>query len=86
MLSSAIAQEQPKPFKIVTSRDDIVIGLTAEELRGWLLERTTKFWVPERWTFITEVPKTSVGKLDKKRIRQDIIEWQAGNSAFLSTL
>jgi fatty-acyl-CoA synthase len=42
---------------------------TAEELRGWLLERTTKFWVPERWTFITEVPKTSVGKFDKKVLR-----------------
>jgi fatty-acyl-CoA synthase len=42
---------------------------TAAELRGWLLERTTKFWVPERWTFITEVPKTSVGKFDKKVLR-----------------
>ncbi|WP_418889826.1 hypothetical protein, partial [Pseudomonas putida] len=31
-------------------------------------------------------PKTSVGKLDKKRIRQDILQWQASNSTFLSTL
>jgi fatty-acyl-CoA synthase len=25
--------------------------------------------VPERWTFIAEVPKTSVGKFDKKVLR-----------------
>ncbi len=42
---------------------------TAEELRTWLSERTAKFWLPERWTFITEVPKTSVGKFDKKVLR-----------------
>ena len=26
--------------------------------------------VPERWAFIEEVPKTSVGKFDKKVIRK----------------
>ncbi|MFM7686561.1 MAG: long-chain fatty acid--CoA ligase [Actinomycetota bacterium] len=44
-------------------------SVTAEELRTWLSERTAKFWLPERWTFITEVPKTSVGKFDKKVLR-----------------
>jgi fatty-acyl-CoA synthase len=42
---------------------------TAGELRDWLSERTAKFWLPERWSFITEVPKTSVGKFDKKVLR-----------------
>ena len=42
---------------------------TAEELRTWLSERTAKFWVPERWSFVPEVPKTSVGKFDKKVLR-----------------
>lgn len=43
--------------------------LTADELRQWLSERTAKFWLPERWAFISEVPKTSVGKFDKKVLR-----------------
>ena len=43
--------------------------VTAVELRGWLSERTAKFWLPERWAFIAEVPKTSVGKFDKKVLR-----------------
>ena len=41
----------------------------AEELKAWLAERTAKWWVPERWSFINEVPKTSVGKFDKKVLR-----------------
>ena len=44
-------------------------SLDAEQLRAWLGERTAKFWLPERWSFITEVPKTSVGKFDKKVLR-----------------
>jgi fatty-acyl-CoA synthase len=43
--------------------------VTADELRAWLAERAPKFWLPERWTFISEVPKTSVGKFDKKVLR-----------------
>jgi fatty-acyl-CoA synthase len=29
----------------------------------------SRWWLPERWAFIAEVPKTSVGKFDKKRLR-----------------
>ena len=41
----------------------------AEQLRAFLVDRVAKWWVPERWTFIDEVPKTSVGKFDKKVLR-----------------
>jgi fatty-acyl-CoA synthase len=30
--------------------------------------------VPERWAFIDEVPKTSVGKFDKKVLRKRFAE------------
>jgi fatty-acyl-CoA synthase len=30
-----------------------------------------RWWLPERWTFVDELPKTSVGKLDKKLIRAE---------------
>jgi fatty-acyl-CoA synthase len=43
---------------------------TAELLRAYLAERVVKWWVPERWAFINEVPKTSVGKFDKKVLRK----------------
>ncbi len=39
------------------------------ELHAWLAERVTRMWLPERWTIVEEVPKTSVGKFDKKLLR-----------------
>src|ERR1700691_5460135 len=42
---------------------------SAEELRDFLADRVVKWWLPERWTFIEGVPKTSVGKFDKKVLR-----------------
>ncbi|MEC3913429.1 long-chain fatty acid--CoA ligase [Nocardia sp. CDC160] len=40
-----------------------------EELRDFLAPKFAKWQLPEHWTFIDEVPKTSVGKFDKKRLR-----------------
>ena len=56
-----------RPLACVVRKADSEV--TAEELRGWLAERTAKFCLPERWAFIAEVPKTSVGKFDKKVLR-----------------
>jgi len=42
---------------------------TVEELRDFLAGRVARWQVPERWAFIAEVPKTSVGKFDKKVLR-----------------
>jgi fatty-acyl-CoA synthase len=44
-------------------------SVDAEELRAFLAERIAAWQLPERWTFIDEVPKTSVGKFDKKVLR-----------------
>ena len=43
--------------------------ITPEELRAFLAERVPRWQVPERWAFIDEVPKTSVGKFAKTRMR-----------------
>ncbi len=44
----------------------------AGELGAWLQTRVARWWVPSVWTVATELPRTSVGKIDKKRIRQMI--------------
>jgi fatty-acyl-CoA synthase len=44
--------------------------VTAEELRAFLAERVPRWQLPERWCFISEVPKTGVGKFAKTRIRE----------------
>ncbi|SFP45259.1 fatty-acyl-CoA synthase [Amycolatopsis arida] len=43
--------------------------VTPEELREFLTGKVAKWQLPENWTFVEEVPKTSVGKFDKKRLR-----------------
>ncbi|MGB6456515.1 MAG: long-chain fatty acid--CoA ligase [Streptosporangiaceae bacterium] len=42
---------------------------SAAELRAFLAERVPRWQLPERWSFIAEVPKTSVGKFAKTRMR-----------------
>jgi fatty-acyl-CoA synthase len=44
--------------------------VTPEELRGFLGERVPRWQLPERWCFIDEVPKTSVGKFKKTTLRE----------------
>jgi fatty-acyl-CoA synthase len=43
--------------------------VTADELRAFLAGKIPRWQVPERWCFIDEVPKTSVGKFAKTRMR-----------------
>jgi fatty-acyl-CoA synthase len=54
--------------------------LDADELRSFLAERVAKWWVPDRIEFIDEVPKTAVGKFDKKVLRKRLAE-EAGAMA-----
>ena len=56
-----------RPLAVVVATDGDVP--TPAELSDFLQERVPRWWVPERWTFIDEIPKTSVGKHDKKALR-----------------
>ena len=59
--------ERPMACVVRTSEG---YDLTGEELVEYLGTRVPKFWIPERIVFIEEVPKTSVGKFDKKVLRR----------------
>jgi fatty-acyl-CoA synthase len=43
--------------------------LEPDAVREFLADRVAKWWLPDRVEFIDEVPKTSVGKFDKKELR-----------------
>ena len=57
-----------RPLACVVFRQGAVA--TLQELRVFLADRVVRWWLPERWAIIEEVPKTSVGKFDKKVLRQ----------------
>jgi fatty-acyl-CoA synthase len=56
-----------RPLATVVIKDGSQV--TVEQLREFLKGRVAGWQVPERWAFIDEVPKTSVGKFDKKVLR-----------------
>jgi fatty-acyl-CoA synthase len=58
---------QERPLCCVVLRPGM--SATPEELRDFLAERVAKWWLPENWTFLDAIPKTSVGKFDKKVLR-----------------
>jgi fatty-acyl-CoA synthase len=43
--------------------------LTGDQIRDFLAERVARWWLPDDIRFIDEIPKTSVGKFDKKVLR-----------------
>jgi fatty-acyl-CoA synthase len=55
-----------RPLACVVVADDAV---TAEALNLHLATLVAKWWLPDEYAFIPEVPKTSVGKFDKKVLR-----------------
>ncbi len=61
-----------RPLAAVVLRDGA--SLSFEELRSFLGERVARWQLPERWTAVVAVPKTSVGKFDKKVLRRQYAE------------
>ena len=58
-------QERPLAVVVVNEGAEVC----ARELREFLCDKVVRWWLPERWAFIDQVPLTSVGKFDKKTIR-----------------
>jgi fatty-acyl-CoA synthase len=46
------------------------VAATADELREFLAPNFAKWWLPERFEFVDEIPKTSVGKFRKTALRE----------------
>jgi fatty-acyl-CoA synthase len=58
-----------RPVAYVVPRPEHRADLTAAEILEYLSSRVAKWWLPDEVRFIDEVPKTSVGKFDKKALR-----------------
>ncbi|SCG40976.1 fatty-acyl-CoA synthase [Micromonospora siamensis] len=56
-----------RPLATVVLREGAEVGV--EELREFLAGTVARWQLPERWAVIDAVPKTSVGKFDKKVVR-----------------
>ncbi|WP_205800651.1 fatty acid--CoA ligase [Micromonospora thermarum] len=61
-----------RPLATVVLREGAGVG--AQELRDFLAASVARWQLPERWAVIDAVPKTSVGKFDKKVVRSRYAE------------
>ncbi len=62
--------ERPFVLAVVASEADADI----EAHKAFLADLVPRWQIPERWSFVTEIPKTSVGKFDKKAVRSRYAE------------
>jgi fatty-acyl-CoA synthase len=60
---------QERPVAYVVPKPEFKGTLTKEDIIAYLEPRVAKWWLPDDVIFIESVPKTSVGKFDKKVLR-----------------
>ncbi|HEY7417124.1 MAG TPA: long-chain fatty acid--CoA ligase [Ktedonobacteraceae bacterium] len=60
---------QERPVACVVPKPEFKDQITKEEIREYLSSRVAKWWLPDEVLFLEAVPKTSVGKFDKKVLR-----------------
>ncbi len=58
-----------RPLALIVPRDSNDRPMP-EELHELVATHCAKFWIPDEFRFIESIPKTSVGKFDKKALRQ----------------
>jgi fatty-acyl-CoA synthase len=88
--AAVIGLQHPKwserPVAYVVLRPENKDGITEQEIKDFLADKVARWWIPDEVRFIDEVPKTSVGKFDKKVLRQQAapIDQMAGAPAAVS--
>jgi fatty-acyl-CoA synthase len=68
VIAHADERWQERPLACVVFRDGVIAA--PNELRAYLRGRVARWWVPEYWASVAELPRTSVGKIDKKSLRE----------------
>lgn len=69
------AKWQERPVAAVAPRPQFRGQLTKEEILDFLKDRVAKWWLPDDVIFIDAVPKTSVGKFNKRALREQFKDY-----------
>ena len=60
---------QERPMACVVIKESERDNIREEDIIDFLKDKVSKWWLPDKVVFIQEVPKTSVGKFEKKALR-----------------
>jgi fatty-acyl-CoA synthase len=64
-------QERPIAFIVIKEEEH----LTEDELKEFLSQKFAKWWLPDYYIFIDEIPRTSAGKFLKRKLRDDLSKY-----------
>ena len=69
VIGLAHARWDERPIAYAVPKPEFKGKVTQDEVIDFLKDKVAKWWLPDEVRFIDEVPKTSVGKFDKKVLR-----------------
>jgi fatty-acyl-CoA synthase len=61
-----------RPLAVVVLKEGA--SATGDELREFLAPNFAKWWLPDRFEFVPEIPKTAVGKFRKTALREQFVQ------------
>lgn len=70
-----------RPLACVVPRPEYADQITKEEILDFLKPHVARWWLPDDVVFLDQIPKTSVGKFDKKVLRQQFQNRPTASSA-----
>lgn len=62
-----------RPVAVVVPRD-VSSPPTLEQLHEFLADKVARWWLPDRVEIVAALPKTGVGKLDKRTVREQLAQ------------
>ena len=85
MEAAVIAVSHPKwqerPLALIAPLPQFRDSITKEEILKFLSNKVAKWWLPDDIVFIDAVPKTSVGKFNKRALREKFKDYVLPSSA-----
>ncbi|HXA76849.1 MAG TPA: long-chain fatty acid--CoA ligase [Candidatus Acidoferrales bacterium] len=65
---------QERPLAVVVAKKGAQVQ--AEDLRAFLADKFAKWQLPDAFIFASEIPRTSVGKFLKSKLREEYANWE----------
>ena len=66
---------QERPLACIAPLEQYRGAITKQEILEFLSERVAKWWLPDDVVFLEAVPKTSVGKFNKRALREQFQDY-----------
>ena len=69
---------QERPLACVVPKAECRDSLDKAQILDFIRDKFARWWLPDDVVFLEEIPKTSVGKFDKKALRERFQGYTAG--------